>query len=79
MVRVLHLGNYGVYVLCERGERHHRPHAHIKFRGLRIASVFLDTLDVYDEVEPVPPLLLGEIAEQQEALLGVWEELNGDD
>jgi hypothetical protein len=79
MVRVLRYRNYGVYVLQERGERHHRPHAHIKLRRRRIASIFLETLEVYHEVEPVAPELLAEITEQQDALLDRWEELNGDD
>jgi hypothetical protein len=79
MVRVVSFRNYGVFVLCERGGRHHRPHGHIKHRGMRIASVYLETLTVFDEVEPVPSDLLDEIARQQELLLDRWEELNSDD
>jgi hypothetical protein len=78
MVRVLRYRNYGVFVICERGERHHLPHAHIKDRGRRIASVYLETLTVFDEIEPVPGQLLVEIKESQTALLDRWEELNGD-
>jgi hypothetical protein len=78
MVRVLHFRNYGVYVIRERGERHHLPHAHIKDRGRRIASVYLETLTVFDEIEPVPAQLVEEINESQAELLDRWEELNGD-
>lgn len=78
MVRVLRLrGVYGVYVWSERGVGHHRPHAHIKLRGARIASVFLDTLRFYDVVEMPPQEVVAAIEDAQEPLLDRWEELNG--
>lgn len=76
MTRVLRYRNYGVYVNDERAERHHRAHAHIQLRGHRIASVFLETLDYYWEVEPVPKELKELIAAGQDDLLATWEGLN---
>jgi hypothetical protein len=78
MGREIRIRNYGVYVGREVGAQHHRPHAHIKDRGRRIASIFLETLTVYHEVERVPRDLLDAIRDQQERLLEVWEALNGD-
>jgi len=76
MTRVIQYRNYGVYVNDERGERHHRAHAHIQLRGRRVASVFLETLDYYWEVESVPKELKQLIAARQDVLLDCWEELN---
>lgn len=76
MTRVIHFRNYGVYVNDERGERHHRPHAHVQQRGTRIASVFLETLEYFWVVEQVPAELVELIAARQEHLLDEWEELN---
>ena len=76
MVRVIRHGNYGVYILDERGAPHHRPHAHIKNRGRRVASVFLETVTLYDEVERVPDDVVEAIRADQERLLDRWEELN---
>jgi hypothetical protein len=77
MVRLLRFGNYGVYVLREVGERHHLPHAHIKHRGNRVASVFLLTLEFYNVVETALPTdLVDLVREGQEQLLAAWEALN---
>jgi hypothetical protein len=76
MVRVLHLRNYGVYVADERGERHHSPHAHIKERGRRIASVHLVTLETLIEIDTVPSDLMNLIRDNQELLIEAWEALN---
>jgi hypothetical protein len=76
MVRVLHLRNYGVYVADERGERHHSPHAHVKERGRRIASVHLVTLETLIEIDTVPNDLMDLIRDNQELLLAEWEALN---
>jgi hypothetical protein len=76
MTRVIHLRNYGVFVHDERGCPHHNPHAHVKDRGRRIASVHLVTLTVFNEVEAVPGDLLEEIHEQQDRLRAEWERLN---
>lgn len=76
MTRVLHLSNYGVYVGDERGERHHSPHAHVKHRGRRIASIHLVTLEMLAQIEPVPPDLMKLIAANQEILIAEWERLN---
>jgi hypothetical protein len=78
MPRVLTFGNYAVFVLLERGQRHHLPHAHIKHRGVRVASVFLLSLEVFDAVDRLPAGLISQLSENQEALLAAWEELNGD-
>jgi hypothetical protein len=78
MARAIRFGNCGVYVYDERGAPHHRPHAHIKHRGRRIASIFLETLVVFDQVEPVPGELLEEIRAQHEVLIDLWLELNDD-
>lgn len=78
MPRILTFGNYGVFVLSERGHRHHLPHAHIKFRGERMASIFILTLEVFDDNGRLPSELLEYIGEQQEKLIEAWEELNGD-
>ncbi len=76
MPRVLYRPNYGVYVGDERGERHHSPHAHVKHRGKRIASVHLYSLAVLKEIEPVPPEVMKMIRDNQEDLLAEWERLN---
>jgi hypothetical protein len=76
MVRVLHLRNYGVYVADERGERHHSPHAHVKERGRRIASLHLMTLVALNQIAPIPSDVMDLIRENQDALLERWEELN---
>jgi hypothetical protein len=76
MARLIRFGNYGVYVLREVGERHHLPHAHIKNRRRRVASVFLLTLEIFDDIEPLPAGLISAINEAQEPLLAAWEELN---
>lgn len=77
MPRVLRFRNYAVYVNDERGAQHHQPHAHIKHRGRRVASVFLVTLVVFDQVEALPPELLTRIEERVAELLAEWERLNG--
>lgn len=78
MVRVFSSRNYGVYVFDERGSPHHLPHAHVKHRGKRVASVFLVSLEVFNEVERLPSEILKEIKAQQSALLAKWMELNDD-
>ncbi len=79
MVRVLHERNYGVYVNDARSEQHHLPHAHILHRRSRIGSVFLWTLEYYMVLEQIPGFLQEAIAENQQRLLEVWEELNPHD
>lgn len=76
MVRVIQYRNYGVYVNDERGGQHHLAHAHIKHRGIRIASVYLTTLTYYWVVEPVPPELEDLVAERQQELQDRWKDLN---
>ena len=76
MTRVLHLGNYGVYVGDERGERHHSAHAHIKERGHRIASIHLVSLEMLKQIEPVPENVMHLIRENQDLLIAEWERLN---
>ena len=78
MVRVLLFRNYSVYVFDERGSRHHLPHAHVKHRGQQVASVFLVSLEVFNEVKRLPPEVLKEIKTQQRVLLAKWMELNDD-
>lgn len=73
------MGNFGVYVYDERGQPHHLPHAHVKQGGRRVASIFLLSLEVYDNRNPLPRTLIKEIHERQEDLLTLWQELNGDD
>lgn len=76
MTRVLHLSNYGVYVADERGERHHSPHAHVKERGRRIASIHIISLEVIKEIDPIPADVMDLIRDNQEALIAEWERLN---
>lgn len=78
MARVFSFRNYGVYVLDERGAPHHLPHAHVKHRGRRVASVFLLTLEIFDQVERLPSELVDAIEANQSALLEKWAELNDD-
>lgn len=73
------MGNFGVYVYAERGQRHHLPHAHIKQGGRRVASIFLLSLEVYDYRDPLPRTLIKAIHGRQEDLLSLWQELNGGD
>lgn len=77
MVRVdLYRGIYGVYVYDERGAQHHRAHAHIKKRRTRIASIFLETGELFDLVEPLPQGLYDEILADLESFIARWEALN---
>lgn len=78
MGRVIFFRNLGVFVWDERASRHHLPHAHVCRRGQRLASIFLVTLEVFNQVEPLPSDLLDEIRARQEALLAEWIRLNGD-
>ena len=73
------MGNFAVYVYDERSQPHHLPHAHIKQGGRRVASIFLLSLVVYHNHEPLPRDLIEEIHVKQEDLLRLWQELNGDD
>ena len=73
------MGNFAVYVYDERGQQHHLPHAHIKQGGRRVASIFLLSLEIYHNREPLPRALIEEIQARQEDLLRLWQELNGDD
>ena len=78
MPRVFSYRNYGVYVLDERGAPHHLPHAHVKHRGRRVASVFLVLLEVVNATERLPRDLIEMIESEQAALLEAWRELNDD-
>ena len=78
MARVFSFRNYGVYVLDERGSPHHLPHAHVKHRGRRVASVFLLSLEIFDQLERLPSELVDAIETNQPALLEKWTELNDD-
>lgn len=72
------MGNFRVYVYDERGQPHHLPHAHIKLGNRRVASIFLLSLEFYDNRDPFPRALVKAIQEKQEVLLRLWQELNGD-
>lgn len=72
------MGNFRVYVYDERGQPHHLPHAHIKQGSRRAASIFLLSLELYDNHDPLPRALIKAIQEKQEVLLTLWQELNGD-
>ncbi len=76
MTRAIRFGNYGVYVRDERRAQHHQPHAHIKNRGAVVASVYLVTLTIYDQVEPIPRTLVELIEERQIELVDLWARLN---
>lgn len=77
MVRVeRYRSSYGVYVYDERGARHHRAHAHIKKRRTRVASIYLETGELYDVVEPLPNGLHDEIVADLDRLIACWEALN---
>jgi len=78
MARAFRTGNYSVYVWNERAERHHRAHGHVYLGRSRIASVYLETLTVYDDRQRLPRHLLARIEEEQDALLRLWMELNPD-
>lgn len=78
MGRVIFFRNLGVYVWDERASPHHLPHAHVCRRGQRLASVFLLSLELFNEVERLPADLLDEIRAGQEALLDEWMRLNGE-
>jgi hypothetical protein len=78
MGRLIFLRNLGVYVWDERASPHHLPHAHVCRRGQRLASIFLVSLEVFNEVERLPADLLDEIRARQDALLTEWMRLNGD-
>lgn len=76
MTKKLQYGEFGVYVYRERGGKHHRPHAHIKFKGKKVASIYLLTLTPFHQVERVPLGLLDEIEAHQDELLRAWEDMN---
>lgn len=67
---------YGVYVYDEQGATHHRAHAHIKKRRTRIASIFLETGELYDVVEPLPKGLYEDILADLDRVIAQWEALN---
>jgi hypothetical protein len=69
-------GNYTIQVLPERGQRHHRPHAHILLRGARVACVYIETLTLYDVIEKLPRSLVDRLETEQETMLELWVELN---
>jgi hypothetical protein len=73
------MGNYSVYIRVERGAPHHRPHAHVYLGRALVASVYLETLTVYDNHERLPSDVLKRIREQQDDLLELWMELNPDE
>jgi hypothetical protein len=79
MTRAFRYRNFDVYVLCERGQPHHHAHAHIELRGTRVASVFLETLEIFDMYEQIPKELVEVIHEKQEELIDLWSELNEDE
>lgn len=76
MARGFRFGNYGVYVLPERGQPHHLPHAHVMRRNQRVATVALLTLTVFHQCEPLPAQLVERIRNEQPALLDLWVDLN---
>lgn len=76
MVRAFQYGNYSVFVFDERGAPHHRPHAHIKLRGRRIASVFLETLEVFIANDELPEGLRDQLRTEQDRMIELWGELN---
>ena len=78
MSRIIFFRNLGVFVWDERATPHHLPHAHVCRRGQRLASIFLVSLEVFNEVERLPADLLDEIRARQDALLTEWMRLNGD-
>jgi hypothetical protein len=78
MPRVLQFGNYGVFVYDERGSRHHLPHAHVKLRRHRVASVYLLSGVFYYVVADLPGELVEMIHAELGAMLETWTELNGD-
>jgi hypothetical protein len=79
MTRAFVFRNFSVYVLRERGGRHHRAHAHIKEGAQRVASVFLETMEMYDVTARIPKQLCERLEEEQEALVALWIELNEDE
>jgi hypothetical protein len=79
MARAFQYGNYAVYVYDERGERHHRAHAHIKRGGQVIATVYLETLEVAYTAERLDRGLLAELRTNQETLIDLWMKLNESD
>jgi hypothetical protein len=78
MGRIIFFHKLGVFVWDERGSPHHLPHAHVCRRGQRLASIFLLSLELFNEVEPIPSELLIEIRAGQDALLTEWMRLNCD-
>lgn len=78
MARAFRIGNFTLYVWDERGAQHHRAHAHIYERKRHVASVFLETLTIYDARDQLPKELIKMIAAEQELLLRLWTELNAD-
>ena len=79
MARVFRIGNFSVYVQCETGAPHHRPHGHIKRGAQRVASVFIDTLTIFHATETLPRNLLDRLQEEQSTMIQTWIELNEQD
>lgn len=79
MTRVFRTGNFSVYVYNETGAPHHRPHGHIKRGPQRVASVFIDTLTIFHETEPLPKSLLDRLQEEQPTMIQTWIDLNEQD
>ena len=76
MTRAFAFGNLAVYILDERGAPHHHAHAHIKRKGQRVATVFLATLTLIDQNEPLPKDFLDRLAQEQPNMIELWSQLN---
>ncbi len=74
MVKVAQRGRFSVYVYDERGERHHRPHCHVRWSDGE-ARVALPTLErlAGDEL----PAAARKLVEDHAAdLAAAWDRLN---
>lgn len=74
MVKVAQRGRYSVYVYDERGERHHRPHCHVRWPDGE-ARVALPTLELLAG-DDLPAAARELVEEHAVDLHEAWNRLN---
>lgn len=76
MVRVIRFRNVSVFILDERGGRHHEPHCHVKWSG-KICSIRLRDLEVLAG-DPLPRDLRELLDGHKDELWSMWRMMNGE-
>lgn len=75
MGRVISDGTFTIYVYAERGGKHHKPHCHVLWAGEE-AVLEIPNLDQLVG-DPLPRAGYDLAQKYVDAIVGKWEELNG--